>query len=211
MKVIAINGSPNKDGNTATALEAMTEVLKEEGIGTEIVQVGGKLIHGCIGCGHCWSSENNLCVFKDDLVNDTSQKLREADGIILGAPTYYAGIPGDMKAFLDRVFFSSSSYFKYKVGTSITVVRRAGGVDVVHQLMNYFNLAETVTPPSQYWTIAYGREKGEVLQDAEGMQTLRKNARAMAWLIKIIAASKGKIPTPDETHKEERAITNFVR
>jgi len=208
MKVIAINGSSKADGNTATALRAMAEVLKTEGIETELVQVGGQLIHGCIGCGYCGSSERNLCVFRDDLVDDTALKMREADGIILGAPTYYAGIPGDMKAFLDRIFFSSSRYFKYKVGTAITAVRRGGGVDVVHQLMNFFNLSETVTPPSQYWTIVYGLAKGEALRDSEGMQTVKKNARAMAWLLKVIEASKGKVPLPPD---EDHVFTHFIR
>jgi multimeric flavodoxin WrbA len=211
MKVVAINGSPHKDGNTAAALAAMAEVLKEEGVETEILQAGGHVTHGCIACGYCRTSENNGCVFKDDAVNDFSVKMRAADGIILGAPTYYSGIPGDMKSFLDRTFFSSSSYFKYKVGTAVAVVRRAGGVDVVHQLMNYFNLAETVTPPSQYWTVAYGMDYREVLRDYEGMQTLRKNARAMAWLIKVIAASKDAIPTPDAEKREKRIFTNFIR
>jgi multimeric flavodoxin WrbA len=211
MKVVAINGSSHKDGNTATALDAMAQVLSEEGVDTEILQAGGQVIRGCIGCGYCRTSENNVCVFKDDVVNDFSAKMRAADGIILGSPTYYSGIPGDMKSFLDRTFFSSSSYFKYKVGTVVAAVRRAGGVDVVHQLMNYFNLSETVTPPSQYWMVAYGMDKREVLRDYEGMQTLRKNARAMAWLIKVIAASKGNIPTPDETKGEKRIFTNFIR
>ncbi|MDR1509043.1 MAG: flavodoxin family protein [Synergistaceae bacterium] len=211
MKVVAINGSSHKDGNTATALSVMAAALNEEGIDTEILQAGGQAVHGCIDCGYCRKSENNRCVFNDDAVNDFSVKMRSADGIILGAPTYYSGIPGDMKAFLDRTFFSGSSYFKYKVGTVVAVVRRAGGVDVVHQLMNYFNLAETVTPPSQYWTIAYGMDRREVLRDYEGMQTIRKNARAMAWLIKVLAASRGTIPTPDETNREERIFTNFIR
>lgn len=207
MRVIAVNGSPHKDGNTAAALRAMAAVLKEEGIDTEFIQVGGEMVKGCIGCGYCGTSEGNACVF-EDIVNEASRKMREADGIILGAPTYYAGIPGDMKSFLDRVFFSSSRYFKYKVGTGVAVVRRAGGVDVVHQLMNFFNLAETITPPSQYWTVAYGMTPGEVMQDGEGMQTLRKNARAMAWLLKVIDATKDSIPRPA---KEKRVFTNFVR
>ncbi len=134
--------------------------------------------------------------------------MREADGFILASPTYYAGIAGTMKAFLDRVFYTSSDYFKYKVATSISVVRRAGGVDVVHQLNNYLNLAQTVMPPSQYWTVAYGLEKGEVHQDEEGIQTLRKNARSMAWLLKIIDAEKEKIPVPVD---EDHVITNFIR
>jgi multimeric flavodoxin WrbA len=211
MKVIAVNGSPHKDGNTSAALAAMADVLKDEGIDTEIIQIGGRPIHGCVGCGGCRKSEKNLCVFEDDPVNETSLKMREADGIILGAPTYYAGIPGDMKSFLDRTFFSGSAYFKYKVGSAVTAVRRAGGVDVTHQLMNFFNLAETVTPPSQYWMVVYGRNPGEASLDGEGMQTIRKNARAMAWLIKMISATRGKIPTPDESREGERIFTNFVR
>lgn len=208
MKVIAINGSPRKDGNTVTLLRAMAEVLEGEGFSVETVEVGGQKIRGCIGCGHCMKSEGNTCVFTDDPVNETAGKMREADGIVLGAPTYYAGIAGTMKSFLDRAFFSSSRYFRYKVGTAVTAVRRAGGVDTVHQLMNYFNLAETVTPPSQYWTVGYGNAKDEVGQDGEGMQTIRRNARTMAWLMKIIAAGKETIPPPD---REKRVFTNFIR
>ncbi len=208
MKVIAINGSPRKNGNTSQALKVMTDELEQQGIEVETIQVGQLDIHGCIGCGYCWTSDEHHCVFKDDIVNETAKKMREADGIILSSPTYYAGIAGTMKAFLDRVFYTSSAYFKYKVATSISVVRRAGGVDVVHQLNNYLNLAQTVIPPSQYWTVAYGREKGEVLQDEEGIQTLRKNARAMAWLLKPIEAGKDKIPVPME---EQRVMTNFIR
>jgi multimeric flavodoxin WrbA len=208
MKVIAINGSPRKNGNTSQALEIMAKELEQQGIEVETIQIGQMNIHGCIGCGYCFTSEGNHCVFKDDIVNEVAAKMREADGFILASPTYYAGIAGTMKAFLDRVFFTSSGYFKYKVATSISVVRRSGGVDVVHQLNNYLNLAQTVTPPSQYWTVAYGMEKGEVLQDGEGIQTLRKNARSMAWLLKIIDAEKERIPAPAD---EDRIMTNFVR
>lgn len=211
MKVTAINGSPRSDGNTAAALEAMAEVLREDGIETEILQAGGKLIHGCVGCGHCRSSENGECVFKDDIVNEFSVKMREADGIILGAPTYYGGIPGDMKSFLDRAFYSSSRYFKYKAATAVAVVRRTGGIDALRGLMNYLNLAETVTPPSQYWMVAHGREKREVFRDDEGMQTLRKNARGLSWLMKMIADTRGRIPTPDDVKYEKRVFTHFIR
>ena len=211
IRVIAINGSPKKDGNTATAIEVMAEILREDGIETETLQVGGERVSGCVACEKCWQSDNNFCAIEDDVVNDFSAKMRKADGIILGAPTYYGGIPGDMKSFLDRVFFSSSVYFKYKVGTAVAVVRRAGGLDALKGLMNFFNLAQTVTPPSQYWMLAYGRDKKEILQDAEGMQTIRKNARSMAWLLKMIAETKGKIPTPDEIKYEKRIFTNFIR
>ena len=208
MRVIAINGSPRKNGNTNQALKIMADELEQQGIEVETIQIGHLDIHGCIHCGYCWTSEKNHCVFKDDIVNETAKKLREADGFILGSPTYYAGIAGTMKAFLDRVFFTSSGYFKYKVATSISVVRRAGGVDVVHQLNNYLNLAQTVIPPSQYWTVAYGMDKGEVNQDEEGIQTIRKNARSMAWLLKIIDAGKENTPVPEE---EGHVMTNFIR
>ncbi len=208
MKVIAINGSPRKDGNTNQALKIMAHELERQGIEVEIIHIGHLNIHGCIHCGYCWTSEGNHCVFKDDIVNETAKKMREADGFILGSPTYYAGIAGTMKAFLDRVFFTSSGYFKYKAATSISVVRRAGGVDVVHQLNNYLNLAQTVIPPSQYWTVAYGMDKGEIIQDEEGIQTIRKNARSMAWLLKIIDAGKENIPVPVE---EDHVMTNFIR
>ncbi len=208
MKVVAINGSPRANGNTSMALRVMAEELEKQGIAVETIPVGKQDIHGCIACGYCAASEGNRCVFKDDIVNEAAAKMREADGFILASPVYYAGIAGTMKSFLDRVFYSSSRYFKYKVATSVAVVRRAGGVDVVHQLNNYLQLAQTVMPPSQYWTIAYGRDKGEVLQDGEGMQTLRKNARAMAWVLKSIEAGKETVPLPED---EARVMTNFIR
>lgn len=208
MKVIAINGSPRVGGNTSQALQRMADELEKEGIEVEVIQIGQENIHGCIACGYCYKSEQNHCVFKEDLVNEVAAKMREADGFILASPTYYAGIAGTMKSFLDRVFYSSSKYFQYKVATSFAVVRRSGGVDVVHQLNNYLNLAQTVTPPSQYWTVAYGNRRGEVLGDDEGIQTLRKNARAMAWLLKVIDLGKDKIALPME---EERVMTNFIR
>lgn len=208
MKVIAINGSPRKNGNTALALKAMTDELERQGIETETIQIGQQSIHGCIACGHCGKSEGNRCVFGDDSVNEIAQKMRDAEGFILGCPTYYAGIPGTMKSFLDRVFYTSSRYFRGKVATSAAVVRRAGGVDVVHQLNNYLNLAQVVIPPSQYWTIAYGRLPGEAAGDGEGMQTLTKNARSMAWLLKLIEHGKDALPLPED---EPKIMTSFIR
>ena len=208
MKVIAINGSPHKNGNTTLALKTMTDELEKQGIETETIQIGNLSLRGCIACGHCSKSEGNRCVFADDGLNEIAQKMRNADGFILGCPTYYAGIPGTMKSFLDRVFYTSSRYFRGKVATSAAVVRRAGGVDVVHQLNNYLNLAQTVIPPSQYWTIAYGRTPGEVEGDGEGMQTLRKNARSMAWLLKLIEHGKDVLPLPVD---EPRVMTSFIR
>ncbi|MDY9922037.1 MAG: flavodoxin family protein [Synergistota bacterium] len=208
MKVIALNGSPRKDGNTASALKLMAEELKKGGIETEIINIGHLAIHGCTACGYCAGSENNECVFKDDPVNEAAAKIREADGFIIASPTYYAGIAGTMKSFLDRLFYSSSGHFKYKVATAVTAVRRTGGIDTLHQLNNYLNLAQTVTPPSQYWTVVYGRSEGEMMQDLEGVQTIRKTAGAMAWLIKVINEGKKTVPMPDE---KKRVFTNFIR
>jgi multimeric flavodoxin WrbA len=207
MKVVAINGSPNPKGNTATLLKLMAEELDKEGIETQIIQVGGKLIHGCKGCGFCRKPENDRCVINDDIVNEVSQKMREADGIILGSPTYFGNIPGTMKSFLDRDFYSGAKYMRYKVGTAVSIVRRAGGADVYRQLRNYFDLMEVLTPPSQYWMGAYGMGPGEVLQDAEGIQTVKKNARAMAWLLKIVVSGKERYPIPQA---ETKVSINFI-
>ena len=208
MKVIAINGSPRKDSNSLQILQKMAEELTTEKIDVEIIDVGNQTIRGCIACGYCFSSEQNLCVIKNDLVNETILKLRKVDGIIISSPTYYASIAGTMKSFLDRVFFTSSNYFKYKVGASIATVRRAGGVDVVHQLNNYFQLAKMIVTPTQYWSAIYGMSQGEVLQDDEGLQTATQAARDMAWLLKVVEAGKKSFPLPEP---EERAFMNFIR
>ncbi len=210
MKVIAINGSPRKDGNISNALLAMSEELHAEGITCETIQVGDKPIHGCIGCGQCSGAEDHLCVFRNDPLNEIVQKMRAADGLILGSPTYYGGIAGTMKCFLDRAFYSSASTgaFTNKVGAAVVSVRRAGGVDVYNQINNYFNLAEMLTPSSQYWVLGYGMTEGQIREDGEGMQTIRRNANAMAWLMKAIEAAKGSIPPP---RTEKRIRTSFIR
>lgn len=207
MKVIAINGSPRKEGNTETVLRSMAKELEAEGIGTEIIQVGDKAIRGCIACGYCMK-EDNACVFEDDCVNEVSRKIDLADGLILGAPTYYSAIPGTMKSFMDRLFYSSNGFLKYKVATVAAVTRRAGAVLTANQMKNFLDLAEAITPPSQYWEVVYGLIPGEAVQDAEGMQTARKNARAMAWLMKVVADGKKNYPLPPD---EQRAFTHFIR
>jgi multimeric flavodoxin WrbA len=209
MKVIAVNGSPRNDSNTLQALMLMADELKKDNIETEILSIGKDNIHGCHGCGYCFKSEGNHCAITQDCLNSSADKIRAADGLILGAPTYYAGIAGAMKCFLDRLFYTSRQYLKAKVGTSIAVARRSGAVDTIHQLNNFLTLAEMVIAPSQYWPVVFGMEQGEIFQDAEGLQTLRKNARAMAWLLKIINATKSTIPFPLSI--ERRARTNFIR
>ncbi|MCL1817747.1 MAG: flavodoxin family protein [Spirochaetaceae bacterium] len=209
MKVIAINGSPRKDSNTGKALSLMSEELAKDGIETEIITVGNENIHGCVACRACLSSEGNRCAITTDCLNDVAEKARAADGIILGSPTYFAGIAGTMKCFLDRFFYNSRPYLQGKAAASVAITRRAGAVDTVHQLNNYLNLAEMVIAPSQYWVIAYGMEQGEIFQDDEGIQTVRKNARALSWVLRIIAAAKTQIPYPADT--EPRIRTNFIR
>ncbi len=208
MKVIAINGSPRAKGNTYENINIFAKELEKFSIQTEIIHVGNQAIKGCVACNYCNKSENNDCVFRDDLVNDTASKMTKADAIILGSPVYYSGIAGTMKSFLDRVFYSKSKYFRYKVCAAITAVRRSGGVDTFHQLNNYFNLAEMIISPSHYWSVVYGANPGEVHEDKEGIQTLRECAKSMAWLLKSLEYSKESVEKPE---REKREWTNFVR
>ncbi|MCD8215679.1 MAG: flavodoxin family protein [Clostridiales bacterium] len=207
MKVIGINGSPQKDGNTSAVLKAMGEELKAAGVDFEILHIGASVKHGCTGCGGCSKTEKGLCIFNDDIVNEAALKMREADGIIIGSPVYYSGIAGGMKAFLDRVFYTSAGYFKYKVGAAFAVARRTGGSDTFHQLCSYLIIAGMIMPPYQYWGAAYGRLPGEVSEDLEGMQTMRHAARDMAWLLKVLENGKD-IPLPQ---KDKKTPMNFIR
>lgn len=207
MKVIAVNGSPKKNGNTSIVLQTMSEELAKQDIETEIIHVGKELLHGCIACGFCFKSENNKCVFNNDLLNETAERMRQADGIILGSPVYFSGIAGTMKSFLDRLFYTSAPYFRNKVGAAFAIARRTGGSDTFHQLCNYLIYAGINMPSYQYWGAAYGRLPGEVSEDLEGMQTMRHAARDMAWLLKVKESGKD-IPLPE---KEQRIMTNFVR
>ena len=208
MRVVAINGSPHKNGNTYENLSVITAELAKQGIEIEIIHIGNKVIRGCTGCNHCQKTEGNNCIFNDDPLNETALKMAEADGIILGSPVYYSGIAGTMKSFLDRAFYSKSDYFRYKVCTAVTAVRRSGGVDTFHQLNNYFNLGEMIIVPSHYWSVVHGRRPGEVLQDEEGIQTIREVGKSMAWLMKSLAAARGKVERPE---REERKWTHFIR
>lgn len=205
MKIVAINGSPHKKGNTYAAINAAAKVLEKHGGETEIICVGDKNIRGCISCGYCYKAGE--CVFKEDLVNETAALMREADGIIIGSPVYYSGVNGTLKSFLDRVFYSSGKEFSYKVGGAITAVRRAGGVPAFQQINNYFNLTQMLIAPTFYWSVAYGQKGQESLEDGEGIQGVEVMAENMAWLIKTTKFSQ--IPKPDPV--EKRIRTNFIR
>jgi len=205
MKVIAVNGSHNPDGNTFYALKVMCDELNAQGIETEILQIGMDAVQGCIGCSHCRNEVSGLCVF-DDIVNEHAEKIKAADGVIFGAPVHYAGVSGDMKSYMDRLFYSSSKQFARKVAAGVVAVRRSGGVASFDQLGRYFSIAGMIVAPSCYWNVIHGDAKGEVLQDFEGVDTLKTVAANMGWLIRVLAETKVELPKIPARRK-----TNFIR
>lgn len=211
MKVVAFNGSPKKAGNTYNAIRTVAAELEKEGIEVEIVHVGNKVIRGCIACGGCSRNQNERCVLDKDEVNEWIQKMKEADGIILGSPVYYSAIAGTMKSFLDRAFYVASvngGMFRHKIGASVVAVRRSGGIPVFDQLNNFINYSEMIMPTSNYWNVAYGTNPGEVTQDEEGMQIMRVLGKNMSWLMKVVEAGKSQV---EESEKEDKVFTNFIR
>jgi multimeric flavodoxin WrbA len=211
MKVVAINGSPKKEGNTYHGINLVAEELKNEGIEVEIIHVGNNLIRGCMACGGCSKNKDEKCIFNDDIVNDSIHKMKNADGIILASPVHYSAIGGTMKSFLDRVFLVSGAnggMFRHKVGASLAAVRRSGGLPTFNQLNNYLHYSEMVMPNSNYWNVIHGRAPGEALKDDEGVQIMRILGKNMAWLIKTIEYGKKDNPAPE---KEAKIMTNFVR
>lgn len=203
MKVIAINGSPKKKGNTYHALKIVTDQLESQGIETEIFSLGKSPIRGCTGCGICAKKKNNKCIYDDDIVNEGIEKIMEADGVILGSPVHFAAMSGAMKSFLDRAFYvqgSNDGLFRHKVGAAISVVRRSGEIPTFTQLTNYLLYSEMMVPSANYWNAIHGRLPGEVLEDKEGIQTLTVLANNMAWLMKIMKNTD--IPAPPRVEKE---------
>lgn len=209
MKVIAINGSPKAEGNTYHALKMVAEQLEKEGISTEIIHVGNKNIRGCLACGGCAKNQDEKCVINDE-VNDIIQKMKDADGIVIGSPVYYASIAGTMKSFLDRAFYvagaGNDGLFRHKVGASVAVARRSGEVATFDHLNHYFTVSEMFVVPSRYWNVIHGRMPGEALQDEEGVQTMRVLAKNMAFLMNSIEQNKENLPL-----KEDKIMTNFIR
>lgn len=209
MKVVAINGSPKKEGNTYHALKLVADELEKEGIDVEIIHVGGQVISGCTGCGYCARTKNERCVIESDDVNTWIQVMKEADGIILGSPVHFSAIGGTMKSFLDRVFYvGSSGLFRHKVGASVVAVRRSGGVPTFNQLNNYINYAEMVMPSTNYWNVIHGARPGEVLKDEEGVQIMRILGKNMAWLMKLVENGEGAISAPE---REQKQFMSFIR
>jgi len=191
MKVIAFNGSARKDGNTAILIRQVFAELETEGIEAELVQLAGQPIRGCTACGQCYKNKNQRCVIENDVVNDCIEKMRAADGIILGSPTYFADVTTEMKALIDRAGFvarANDDMLKRKVGAAVVAVRRAGAVHTFDSINHFFLIGQMIVPGSIYWNMAIGRNKGEVEQDEEGLKTMQTLGQNIAWLLKKINA-----------------------
>ena len=206
MKVLLINGSPHKEGNTAFALQQMREIFQQNGIETETMEVGSAVIRGCVGCGSCYKTHK--CVF-DDLVNKVAEKLDSADGIVVGSPVYYASPNGTLLSFLDRLFYSTGHIDKrMKVGASIVCARRGGCTAAMDVLNKYFTISSMPVASSTYWNQIHGAKPGEAAMDAEGIRTMRNLAKNMVFMMKAIAAEKEANGLPEP---EPKAFTNFIR
>ena len=204
MKVLILNGSPRVDGNTSIALDEIVKTLQEEGVESEVVQIGNKAIRGCVACGGC--SDSGKCVF-DDVVNEIAPKFEEAGGLIVASPVYYANANATLIACLDRLFYSTQFDKTMKVGASVAVARRGGCSATFDELNKYFTISNMPVVPSQYWNSVHGRVKGDASKDLEGLQTMRTLARNMAFLMKSISLGKEKYGLPKT---EEHAWTHFI-
>ena len=193
-KVLLLNGSPHVHGCTATALEEMIKIFNEEGVETELLQVGNKNIRGCIACGGC--EKKGKCVFDDDLVNEAAPKFEAADGLVVGSPVYYGSPNGTILSFMDRLFYSTSFSKHMKVGAAVVSCRRGGNSASFDVLNKYFTISGMQVASSTYWNQVHGFTAEDVKKDLEGLQTMRNLARNMAFLIRAIAAEKEKSGLP---------------
>lgn len=205
MKVLIINGSPRKDGNTSIAIREMVKIFEKESIDAEVVQVGAESVRGCIACGRC--AETGKCVF-NDVVNELAPKFEEADGLVVASPVYYASANATLIAVLDRLFYSSHFDKTMKVGASVVCARRGGCSATFDELNKYFTISNMPIASSQYWNSIHGRGQGEAEMDEEGKQTMRVLARNMIFLMRSIQLGKEKYGLPES---EEHAWTHFIR
>lgn len=207
MKVIILNGSPKANGNTATALREVELSLQQQGIETEYLHVGHLSIHGCIACNKCW--DTGVCAF-NDIVNEISEKMHTADGLLIGSPVYFASPNGTLLSLLDRLFYSNlHADWTMKVGATVSIARRGGATATMDVLNKYFLKTNMPVVPSQYWSIAHGTSPGEVTQDDEGMQTMRQLGLNMAFLIKSIRLGMEQFGSPKI--KEQLTETHYIR
>ncbi len=204
MKVLILNGSPRRDGNTSIAVKEMVKIFEAENIDTEVVHVGTEAVRGCIACGKC--GETGKCVF-DDIVNEIAPKFEEADGLVVASPVYYASANATLIAVLDRLFYSTHFDKTMKVGASVVCARRGGCSATFDELNKYFSISNMPIVPSQYWNSIHGRSQGEAEMDEEGKQTMRVLARNMVFLMRSIQLGKEKYGLPE---KEEHVWTHFI-
>ena len=207
MKTLLINGSARKKGNTFLALSEAAKTLEQQGIETEIVQIGTKAVRGCIACGQCQMKQLGRCVFDDDVCNRIVEKLDGADALIVGSPVYYGQPNGSVLSLIQRMFFSAGAKVQNKPAAAVCVCRRGGATAAIQTMNMPFEMMNMPVVTSQYWNIVYGRDAGEATLDAEGMQTMRTLGNNMAWLLKKIHASGN----PDYPEREPWAPMNFIR
>jgi multimeric flavodoxin WrbA len=191
MKVVAFNGSARKDGNTAILLNVVLEELKKEGIKTELIQMAGENLRGCVACYKCFKTKDGRCANDKDKMNKYIAKMREADGVLLGSPTYFSDVTSNMRALIERCGFvgrANDYILKRKVGSSVVAVRRAGAIPAFSSMNLFLHYMQMILPGSSYWNIGIGRDPGEVLKDAEGIQTMKTLGENMAWLLKKLQA-----------------------
>lgn len=206
MKVLLVNGSPEEKGCTYTALSEIAGTLADEGVESEIMWLGKTPINDCINCGGCARLRKNRCVFDNDIVNRLLEKAEECDGFVFGSPVYYGHADGRILSVLDRAFFSGNRIFKHKVGAVVVSARRAGTTCAIDDLMKYLTISQMFVVSSQYWNMVHGFTPEEVMQDGEGMQTMRVLARNMAYLLKCLDAAKDI----EKPKTEKRIMTNFI-
>ena len=208
MKILMVNGSPHENGCTYTALKEMAKVFEREGVEYEILQIGRKPVSGCIACNSCRSVKCR-CSIDNDLVNIALEKAKDADAFVFGSPVHYAGLSGMMTGFLDRFFQCGEPVYKFKPAAGIVSCRRSGGTAALDQMNKYFTKSHMPVVTSQYWNCVHGNNPEEVVQDLEGMQTMRTLALNMIWLLRSIEAGrKAGVPLPEH---EKRLGTNLIR
>jgi multimeric flavodoxin WrbA len=190
MKVLAINGSARKDGNTAIMLWAALAEIEAEGIETELVQLHGKVIQGCIACMKCWEKKDGHCAAKKDMLNEIVDKMAAADGMLIGSPTYFANVSSNIKSIIDRagmVALANDYLLARKVGAAVVAVRRGGAIHVFNSINHFYFINQMVVPGSSYWNLGHGLEPGDVAKDDEGMLTMKNLGKNMAWVMKKLA------------------------
>ena len=209
MKIVAINGSPRKNGNTAQCLEAVRREVAAAGVEFQVFQPGSA-VHPCMACYHCLNSGSLQCVQTDDGVNEIIRACIEADGILLASPVYHGGIAGGMKCVMDRIMLTAGcgkNQFHHKVGGALCT-RRSGGMETYQQLLGLMDAMEMVLVTSDYWGAIHGADPGEVLSDTEGMEVAARLGRNMAWMVRVLGSSKDTLPPPESF---PRTMTNFIR